>query len=182
MPSALKVRGCVVERVGPFGVKISVGSESLCIDVLQGACNHRLYTRLSGNAPSLRPGEEASLGAFRVRATEAYSREDVGDERLYRRGEGVGYIVEAGGCKVYHTGAAGLIAELASAREERATILLLPLGKGAFTPEEGLEVVRSVRPSVVVPLYEDVREAEKLKLLAYYYSQVIILKGEDKWG
>lgn len=182
MPTSLRVKGYELERVEMGGIRLR-GEESLCIDSEMKGCDHNIFTRLyspeaKGARPplELRPGEVVRLGLFWVRALHAYSREDLGREPRYRRGKGVGYIVEAGDLTLYHPGASELVEEIAQARSFKVTVMIVPLGERGLTPEEGLEAVKSVRPAIVVPVLDKGgKEAQKFKLLVYPYSQVVLL-------
>ncbi|MBN2110923.1 MAG: MBL fold metallo-hydrolase [Methanosarcinaceae archaeon] len=69
------------------------------------------------------------------------------------RGEGVGYVVEVGGLRIYHAGGTGLIPEMGGIS---ADIALLPIG-GTSTMDEGqaAEAAVMISPEVVIPMHYD---------------------------
>ncbi|MEM1873835.1 MAG: MBL fold metallo-hydrolase [Acidilobaceae archaeon] len=199
MPRRVLVGAIAVEREGLAGVRIREVSSSaeLCIDVLdpQG-CTYKLYTHTHENhypsnppgdafSPAgprrVAPGDSMSLPPFFVRAVHAYNREDLERAPRHRRGEGVGYIVYHGDYSIYHVGDSDLIPEMASLRSLEIDVMLVPVGGGSvMEPEEALEAVKTVRPSVAVPIhYWNLRDAERFKLLSHPYSQVILLASRS---
>lgn len=168
------VKGYELERVGEVGVRLK-GKEALCIDFDGRGCDHHIFTGLhSSGAKGVRLPQELRLGEFSVKTLSAYSREDLGVEPRYKRGESVGYVVRAGDLTLYHPGASELVEEMIEVRSYNVTVMIVPLGEKALTPEEAFEAVKTVRPAVVVPIMGR-EEAQKFKLLAYPYTQVIFL-------
>jgi len=77
---------------------------------------------------------------------------------------------------VYYTGDTELVEELLS-KSGHVDILILPIsGEGVFTPEEAVEAVKSIKPSLVIPVhYEDFSVYYRFRDIAQPYTQVVRL-------
>jgi L-ascorbate metabolism protein UlaG (beta-lactamase superfamily) len=63
----------------------------------------------------------------------------------------VGYIVNVGGVRVYHSGDSDIIPEMA---DVDCDVALLPVsGKFAMTAEEAAEAARTLGPKIAVPMH-----------------------------
>jgi L-ascorbate metabolism protein UlaG (beta-lactamase superfamily) len=69
-------------------------------------------------------------------------------------GEGVGYLVEAGGKKIYVTGDSDNIPEFSNLTGKNIDILLLPIGgKYTMNAEEAAQAAGTIKPKVAVPIH-----------------------------
>ncbi len=184
----------VVMRVGFAGAVVEHRGRRICVDVVGAgaACDVSLFTHdhprhYGGPAGGLvaspfagvRLGEWArlDLGWASVTAVPAYNV----DGGPHRRGCCLGYVIEVGGVTVYHAGDTDLVPEMV--RLPRPTVALLPVGGGSvMEPEEAAEAVKTLRPSVAVPLhYDDRRSYWVFRDIAQPYTQVVDLKPL-RWG
>ncbi len=118
------------------------------------------------------------MGLFKVAVTDAYNMTKLQRGRpVHAKGEGVGYVVDAGGVRLYHTGDTDLIKEMSSAG--LVDILLVPIGGGSvMTPEEAAEAVMLLRPKITVPLHHaEKRQYVKFRDMAYPYTNIIALSN-----
>jgi L-ascorbate metabolism protein UlaG (beta-lactamase superfamily) len=178
------MRETTVWRVGFAGVVLEHRGYRLCIDVVSDlSCTARLYTHdhprhYGGHrataAPftGTRPGDTIDLGWAKVLAVPAYN---VGGEP-HPRGCCLGFIVEIGGLRVYYAGDTDLVPEIASL--PRPDLAVLPIGGGSvMEAEEAAEVVKTLRPAVVVPVHYDSRKSYWVfRDIAQPYTQVVDLR------
>lgn len=176
-------RGAAVERVGSAGFKIYADGDSLCVDAV--GCRHVLFTHAHhyvegagglGPIPGLRPVEEAELGAFKVRPVPAYNvNKKVGGAVPHPKGSGYGYLIEAGGIRIYIAGDTDLTPEVASIKGP--DIFAVPIGGSTvMTPEEAADAVMSVRPVIAVPYHFSGRgQYARFRDIAQPYAQIVLL-------
>ena len=188
----LQFRGVEIRRTGgAAGVAIRHGGFTLCIDALGlDRCDVLLYTHSHPDhfprgvadfyspfgGRVVRPGEVLDLGPFRVAGTDAYNVTKLqGGRPIHPRGEGVGYVVDAGSVRLYHTGDTDLIKEMSSVGP--VDILFVPIGGGSvMTPEEAAEAVMLLRPKITIPLhYAEKRQYVKFRDIAYPYTNIVAL-------
>jgi L-ascorbate metabolism protein UlaG (beta-lactamase superfamily) len=94
------------------------------------------------------PGESLSFGEARVSGIPAYNLE----KRFHPRSCGwLGYLIEAGGLRIYHAGDTDSIPEM---RDLRPDIALIPIG-GTFAMDgaEALEAVDLMKATLAVPMH-----------------------------
>ncbi|MEL9940463.1 MAG: MBL fold metallo-hydrolase [Ignisphaera sp.] len=191
----LRIGSTVVSRDGFAGVRIATGRETLCIDVINvDGCSYLLYTHLHPRhfpgvekidigktvSPSvgphrIGPGNTITLGGFTVKAVDAYNIGE-GKEVVHPKGLGVGYIVKTNDITVYHMGDTDLIPEILDI-DAKIDILFIPIGcKNVLCPEEALEVVKSLRPFIAIPIhYEDKSLLYTFRDIVQPYTQVVIM-------
>lgn len=184
-------------REGFAGVKILYKNHMICIDVKEvDSCTYIFYTHdherhfprekllrnsyekiysiFTGNILSINRLYEFDKKIM-IMPTYAYSWRD---PDYHPREKGSGFIIKTD-VTTYHTGDSELIKEMSMIKDlfENIYVLFIPIeGRGVFTPEEASELVRSLRPSIVVPIhYEDKRKLYLFRDLSYVYSQVMIL-------
>lgn len=188
----LRIRETTVYRDGYAGIRILYRGSVLCIDTLEtSCCDTILYTHPH---PDHFPGREVLEGLvdrvysvfygnrlvyereyllgeeLRVRPTHAYSWRDPDH---HPRGSGSGFLIETD-ARVYVTGDTDLVQELLGVGRG-VDLLILPIeGRGVFTPEEAVELVRSLRPAVTVPIhYREKKSFYVFRDIAYIYTQVV---------
>lgn len=163
-----------VERVGPYGFRIC-GPQCLCIDA--EGCGHVLHTYAhGGGAPAPEPWRRMEAAGFAITPVPAYNVHKRPDGSVpHPKGCCLGYILEAGGVRVYVMGDTDLTPEAAKVRD--VDVLALPIGGGdVMTPEEAADAVMSIRPRIAVPYhYADRRQFSLFRDIAQPYTQVVRL-------
>ena len=104
--------------------------------------------KLSGDVRVVTPGQKVEIDGVTVEAVAAYNR----DKAFHPLTSGwVGYVVTAGGQRIYHTGDSDLTDEM---KAVRADILLVPVG-GTYTmtAEEAAEAANAIGPQWAVPMH-----------------------------
>lgn len=188
----MRFRAVELRRLkGLAGVAVKSSGETLCVDVLNTAgCDYLLYSHsheahFPGGVDAfyspfggavVRPGDVLELGPFKVSVVHAYNVTKTRDGRpIHPKGFGVGYVVEAGGVKIYHMGDTDLVKEVAEVKG--VDVLLAPIGGGSvMTPEEAADAVMLLRPKIAVPIhYADKKSYVKFRDVAHPYTNVIAL-------
>ncbi len=101
----------------------------------------------------IEPGKEMTCGGIRIRAVEAYNTEQGSSTRkLHRKGNGVGYLLNTEGKRIYHAGDTDFIPEM---RElEDVDVALIPIG-GKFTMDirDAVKAIIAINPKVAIPMH-----------------------------
>ncbi len=111
-------------------------------------CPRSCIEKVEGNVSALNPGESVTVGAVRVEAHPAYNT----GKASHLIGDGVGWVVEAEGKRVYFAGDTDRIPEM---RElGRVDVAILPVG-GKYTMDwsEAADAVSDIKPAVAVPMH-----------------------------
>jgi len=96
-----------------------------------------------------------------------------------KENEGLGYIVEMNGTKIYHAGDTDFIPEMKELKN--IDIALLPVsGTYVMTAEEAAEAAKAIRPKVAIPMHYgsivgSIKDAEKFQKLLEGICKVVIL-------
>jgi L-ascorbate metabolism protein UlaG (beta-lactamase superfamily) len=109
--------------------------------------------RISQDFRTIKPGDKLEIKNIAIEVTEAYNTPESNSTRkLHHKGEGVGYILNLNGLKIYHAGDTDFIPEMKEIRN--IEIALLPIG-GIFTMncEEAVRAVQTIRPKIVIPMH-----------------------------
>ena len=192
----LKFREISVSRDGFAGAKITFNKTVFCIDVLNTQnCDYALYTHLHPRhfpgydnvdtsrvvSPSIgffrvKPGDAISIGNVKIIAVDAYNISETGKEPAHPKGFGVGYIMKFDNAIVYHMGDTDFIPEILNLKTP-IHILFIPIGcENVLCPEEALEIVKSLRPSITIPIhYVDKGFLHTFRYIAQPYTQVVVL-------
>ncbi len=102
----------------------------------------------------MQPGGSFRFPFGRVKQTIAHHGSMLPD-RSYG-GVATGFIVDAGGKRVYFTGDTALFLDMQLYGEEGIDVLILPIGDNyTMGPEDALRCVKFVKPQVVIPLHYD---------------------------
>ncbi len=127
--------------------------------------------QLSGDVRVIRPGEAVVVEGIRVEAVPAYNtiRMRSPGVPFHPREEGwLGFVVTAGGKRIYYAGDTDFTPEL---RDVRADIAILPVG-GTYTmnAEEAAGLANLIRPEAVIPIHwgdivGSAADAERFKAL-----------------
>jgi L-ascorbate metabolism protein UlaG (beta-lactamase superfamily) len=127
--------------------------------------------QIKGPAVSIAPGETVEVDGIDVTAVAAYNTNKVNSEGrpFHPRDAGwVGYVLRAGGRRVYHSGDTDVIPEMDQAAG--VDVALLPVsGTYVMTPVEAAEAARRIEPKLAVPMHwgtvigslEDAQEFER---------------------
>jgi L-ascorbate metabolism protein UlaG (beta-lactamase superfamily) len=111
--------------------------------------------KLRGGAVSIAAGESVELDALEVTAIAAYNTNKLNSEGKPfhpREAGGVGYLLRAGGERLYHSGDTDVIPEMDQAAG--VDIALLPVsGTYVMTAAEAAEAARRIEPSLAIPMH-----------------------------
>ncbi|MFC1453878.1 MBL fold metallo-hydrolase [Verrucomicrobiota bacterium] len=96
----------------------------------------------------VKPGDTLTIQGIGIEAIPAYNV----DKSFHpKSNEGVGFIVEVDGEKIYHSGDTDMIPEMGSVR---CDIALLPVsGTYVMTAEEAAQAVAQIKPKIAVPMH-----------------------------
>ncbi|MBN2454062.1 MBL fold metallo-hydrolase [Candidatus Woesearchaeota archaeon] len=101
---------------------------------------------------TVKPGQEIKVEGIRIRTIPAYN---VRPERLSyhpRGNEGVGYIIDLPGRRIYHAGDTDFIEEMKQLKD--IDVAMLPIG-GTYTMDvnEAAEAANAIKAKVTVPMH-----------------------------
>ena len=127
--------------------------------------------KLAGDVREIRPGESAVVAGILVEAVPAYNTVRMRSPGVpfHPREEGwLGFVVTAGGKRIYYAGDTDLTPEM---KDVRADIAILPVG-GTYTmnAEEAAELANLIRPEAAIPIHwgdivGSAADAERFKAL-----------------
>ena len=122
--------------------------QAVCGDDTSIICPHSCMDKIDGNVSGMVAGDVITVAAVRIEAVAAYNL----DKSNHPVGEGVGYIVEAAGKRVYHAGDTDRIPEMKGFAAIDAA--LLPVG-GTFTMDwkEAADAVKDISPKTAIPMH-----------------------------
>ncbi len=110
------------------------------------------------------PGETYQAGNFSITAIPAYS---LSHDRHPREKGWVGYIIDFGDMRIYHSGDTDLIPEMREIK--KLDYAFLPIsGKGVMNAEEAARAAAILKPTLSIPMHYssrpgDTKEAEKFR-------------------
>jgi L-ascorbate metabolism protein UlaG (beta-lactamase superfamily) len=111
--------------------------------------------QVSGPTTSIAPGETVELDGVEVTAVAAYNTNKLNTEGkpFHPREAGwVGYVIQAGGRRIYHSGDTDVIPEMDQA--SGVDVALLPVsGTYVMTALEAAEAARRIAPHVAIPMH-----------------------------
>lgn len=99
------------------------------------------------------PGDELELGDVKITIMPAYNTPEGSSTRKFHQpGEGVGYLLEIDGHRIYHAGDTDLIPEMSELGP--IDVAFLPMG-GTYTMnvKEAAQATLRIQPSLVVPIH-----------------------------
>jgi L-ascorbate metabolism protein UlaG (beta-lactamase superfamily) len=140
--------------------------------------------RFRGDVRTVRPGDTLEVAGIRISAVPAYNvnKFRAPGRPFHPKEDGkVGFVLEAGGVRIYHAGDTDVIPEM---REIKADIALLPVsGTYVMTAEEAAEAVRILQPKLAVPMHYGSlvgsrADAERFQQLAAPTPVVILPQSE----
>lgn len=146
--------------------------------VVAAACREKLEQAGYKNIQTVSPGSEITVMDLMISAVPAYNI----TKPMHPKNKGyVGYVIDFGGIRVYHTGDTERVPEM---KEIRCDIILVPLGQKYTmnSVEDAVEAVTDTGASVAIPihygLYEgSVEDAQKFTELLKS-KNVTVLTGK----
>ena len=99
------------------------------------------------------PGDELELGDVKITVLPAYNTPEGSSTRKFHKpGEGVGYLLEIDGLRIYHAGDTDLIPEMSELGP--VDVAFLPIG-GTYTMnvKEAAQATLRIQPSIVIPIH-----------------------------
>jgi L-ascorbate metabolism protein UlaG (beta-lactamase superfamily) len=106
-----------------------------------------------GRGVALAPGESKEFDGIRVTAVHAYNVNKFSSpgNPFHPKGEGVGYVLEIEGQKLYHTGDSDHIPEMEGLEPD---IVFVPVsGTYVMTAEEAVQAVKAMRAKKAIPMH-----------------------------
>lgn len=107
--------------------------------------------KLSGDVRTMQPGESLEVAGVTIEAVPAYNT----NKKFHpKKNNWLGFIINAGGCRIYHAGDTDLIDEMAELKD--IDIALLPVsGTYVMTAEEAVAAAMLIKPKVAIPMHYD---------------------------
>lgn len=145
-------------------------------------CRRQLSTLTTGVVKYVKAGEEYDVAGLRFKVVPAYNINKFREPGVVyhpREARGVGYVVEVGGVKFYHTGDTDHIPEM---RDLLVDVVFIPVsGTFVMTPEEAAEAVNEINPKIAIPMHYGaivggMKEVEEFKKRVK--TQIIVLEKE----
>jgi L-ascorbate metabolism protein UlaG (beta-lactamase superfamily) len=126
---------------------------------------------------NIKEDEEKELEGIKIKAVPAYNLK----KPFHPRGQGVGFVIEIAGYKIYHAGDTDAVPEMAELKNQ-IDLALLPIG-GTYTMDvnEAVEAVKMIKPKIVIPMHygtlkETKANPEEFKKLVGNLAEVKILE------
>jgi len=113
----------------------------------------RCAKKLGNDLRVVEPGEEISFGEIHIKVTYAYNtREGSSTQKVHHKGNGVGYLITAGGKTLYHAGDTDFIPEMKQIGS--IDVALLPIG-GTYTMDinDAVKAAMAINPAAVIPMH-----------------------------
>ncbi|MCS7132222.1 MAG: MBL fold metallo-hydrolase [Nitrososphaeria archaeon] len=146
------------------------------------SCRDNLKAFKMGVLKLVKPGESINVKNARVETIPAYNINKFRAPGVVyhpKVQEGVGYILEVGGLRIYHAGDTDFTPEM---RSLKVDVALVPVsGTFVMTAEEAAKAVNTFKPKVAIPMHfgaivGDKSDAENFKKLSEV--DVVILEKE----
>ena len=104
--------------------------------------------QLKGNVRTVKPGDTLTVTGVKIEVVPAYNPA----KQFHPKAAGhVGFIITAGGRRIYHAGDTDVIPEMANIQTD---VALLPVGgKFTMTASEAAEAANLIKPKVAVPMH-----------------------------
>ena len=96
------------------------------------------------------PNETIDMGPIVIKTVPAYNPQ----QAFHPRGSGVGYIIQLGDVKIYHSGDTELIPEMKDFSRDEITVALLACG-GTYTMDisQAVQAAKTIKPKVAIPMH-----------------------------
>jgi len=110
-----------------------------CMNVLRGV-----------NVKTVGPNEAIEFADILVKSVDAYNPA----KPFHPRGSGVGYIIQLGAVKIYHSGDTEFIPEMKNLTGEGITVALLACG-GTYTMDvpQAVQAAKTIKPKIAIPMH-----------------------------
>ena len=104
--------------------------------------------QLKGDVQTVKPGDSLTVKGIKIETVPAYNPA----KQFHPKAAGhVGFIITAGGRRIYHAGDTDVIPEMANIQTD---VALLPVGgKYTMTASEAAEAANLIKPKVAVPMH-----------------------------
>ncbi len=129
-------------------------------------------------------GDKKKVKGIEIKAVPAYNTKENRLEYHPKEDGGLGFILNIGGVKIYHSGDTDLIDEMG---DIDADVALLPVsGTYVMTAEEAAEAVKKIKPKLAIPMHIEAgivgtkTDAEEFKSLIPEEIEVKILDPKIK--
>jgi len=195
--SSITFKGLKIKVEDFAGIRVEFSNKTLCIDLLNPSrCHYALYTHSHPRhfpqvfnwfnsleeivAPHIglkvKAGDIVRLGSITVEVIEAYNRGELSS--AHPKGLGVGYLIRFDDrVTLYHMGDTDLIDEILEIKAG-VGILVAPIGGDTvMTPEEASEAVKSLRPTITIPVhFTDLESFYRFRDISQPYTQIVLLR------
>ena len=129
--------------------------------------------KLRGDIRKVKPGDRLTVKGIEIEAVPAYNV----NKRFHPKRAGhVGFVINVGGKRIYHTGDSDFIPEM---KEIKADIALLPVsGVYVMDAEEAARAAQAIEPEVAIPMHYGAiagspNDAERFSKLAPVKVQIL---------
>lgn len=134
-------------------------------------------SKLKGDIRIVKPGDKITVDGIEIETIPAYN---IGKSYHLKTSEWVGFMITAGGRKIYHAGDTDAIPEMKRLSTDFA---LLPIG-GTYTmtAEEAAEIANQFKPKSVVPMHWGAivgSKADAERFSKLFTGETHILQPED---
>jgi len=104
--------------------------------------------KLSGDVRVMTPGESLTIDDVKIQAVPSYNT----DKDFHPKGNNwLGFVIEIGGVKVYHTGDADFIPEM---KDLEVDIAFIPVsGTYVMTSEQAVQAAQAINPKLAIPMH-----------------------------
>ncbi len=145
-------------------------------------CRKQLSSLQTGLLKYVKPGDKLEISGVNVEVVPAYNINKFREPGVVyhpKTAGGVGYLVEVGGVRIYHTGDTDFIPEM---KNLVVDIALIPVsGTFVMTAEEAAQAVNEFKPKIAIPMHYgaivgSMKDVEEFKKKAKV--EVVVLQKE----
>ncbi|MHA1999714.1 MAG: MBL fold metallo-hydrolase [Promethearchaeota archaeon] len=113
----------------------------------------------------MNPGDSVEIGDIKITGFPSYTFP--GKSFHPRENKWLGFIVEAGGKKVYHAGDCDIMEEMKQLKNENIDVAILPVGDKGYTMDfnDAARATRDIMPKIVVPMHNWDKDLEPFREL-----------------
>ena len=130
------------DHFSPEDIKQISGPETVVVSIAE------VLKGVSGLKQEVKAGDKIEAAGFKIEVVPAYNI----DKPFHPKEAGmVGYIITAGGVRIYHAGDTDLIPEM---KKMKVDVALLPVsGTYVMTSDEAAQAAKVIKPKVAVPMH-----------------------------
>lgn len=145
-------------------------------------CRKQLSSLQTGLLKYVKPGDKLEISGVNVEVLPAYNINKFREPGVVyhpKTAGGVGYVVEVGGVRIYHTGDTDFIPEM---KNLVVDIALIPVsGTFVMTADEAAQAVNEFKPKIAIPMHYgaivgSMKDVEEFKKKAKV--EVVVLQKE----